>query len=381
MKRLTCGVTSAASALAFSLALPLLLAACAGGGAKPKPTELAPVTAAVNVKQVWTARLTPVGFPLAVQVSGNTITLAGTDGTVAALDAATGRDLWRTKLTSPLAAGVGSDGSSAAVVTQSNDLVMLRQGQEIWRQGLKAQAYTAPLVAGGRVFVVGADRSVSAFDGQNGARLWTQQRTGEALVLRQGGVLLAVDDTLVAGLGGRLVGLNPLNGSVRWDVALATPRAVNDVERLVDLVGPAARQAEVVCVRAFQASVGCVNAVKGSLLWSRTADGMVGLAVNEGRVFGAEADGTLQTWRLDNGDRVWASERLRFREPTAPTVVGRSIAVGDLAGFVHLLSREDGSVLNRLSTDGSAIAAPPVLAGNTLVVVTRSGAIFGFAPQ
>jgi hypothetical protein len=48
---------------------------------------------------------------------------------------------------------------------------------------------------------------------------------------------------------------------------------------------------------------------------------------------------------------------------------------------VHLLSRQDGSLLNRLSTDGSAIVAPPVLVGDTLVVVTRKGNIFGFQPQ
>jgi outer membrane protein assembly factor BamB len=61
-------------------------------------------------------------------------------------------------------------------------------------------------VAGNRVFVLAADRSVSAFDGQSGRRLWSQQRPGEPLVLRQSGVLLAVGDTLVAGQGGRLVG-------------------------------------------------------------------------------------------------------------------------------------------------------------------------------
>jgi hypothetical protein len=46
-----------------------------------------------------------------------------------------------------------------------------------------------------------------------------------------------------------------------------------------------------------------------------------------------------------------------------------------------MLSRQDGSLLNRLSTDGSAIAAAPVVAANTLVVVTRKGGVFGFVPQ
>jgi outer membrane protein assembly factor BamB len=50
-------------------------------------------------------------------------------------------------------------------------------------------------------------------------------------------------------------------------------------------------------------------------------------------------------------------------------------------GLVHMLSREDGTPLNRLTTDGTAIAAAPVLAGNTLVVVTQGGGVYGFVPE
>ena len=62
-------------------------------------------------------------------------------------------------------------------------------------------------------------------------------------------------------------------------------------------------------------------------------------------------------------------------------MLGRSVIVGDSTGLVHLLSREDGSPLNRLTTDGSGIAATPVVAGDTLVVVTRSGGVYGFVPE
>jgi outer membrane assembly lipoprotein YfgL len=279
-----------------------------------------------------------------------------------------------------LAAGVGSDGQLSAVVTQANELVALQEGRVLWRQRLSTQAYTAPLVAGARVFVLSADRAVSAYDGRTGARLWTQQRPGnDPLVLRQAGVILPVGDTLVAGLSGRLLGLNPLNGSVRWDAAIATPRGINEVERLVDLVGPAARQGNVVCARAFQAAVGCVNTEAGNTTWTRQSDGLVGLAADERQVFGTESNSTVQTWRRSDGERGWSSDRLRFRELTAPVVVGRSVAVGDYQGYVHFLSREDGSLQGRLSTDGSAVVATPLMAGNTLVVVTAAGGVFGFS--
>ena len=357
------------------------LAACSGGANQLKPTELKPFVAVVAVKQAWTAQIGEQAFPLTVSASGNTVLLAAGNGVVAALDAGTGRDLWRLNTGAALAAGVGGDARLAAVVTQGNELLALSEGREIWRQKIAAQAFTAPFVAGGRVFVLAADRSVNAFDGATGRKLWTQQRPGEPLVLRQPGVLLAVGDTLVAGLGGRLTGLNPGNGSVRWELPIATPRGVNDIERLVDLVGPVSRLKESVCARAFQASVGCVNAERGSLLWTRTADGSQGLDGDERLVFGVESDGKVMAWQRADGQRAWTSEDLRYRGLSAPRVVGRSIAIGDAAGFVHLLSRQDGTVLNRLTTDGSGIAATPVLVGDTLVVVTRKGNVFGFQPQ
>ena len=363
-------------------AMVLALAGCASGPDKPKPTELGPNAALINVRLAWTARIGPVDFPLDARVQGGTVTLAGSDGTVAALDGATGRDLWRGTAGSAIGAGPGTDGRLAAVVTRSNDLVVLEQGREIWRESLGALAYTAPLVAGARVFVATADRAITAFDGRSGRRLWNYTRPGEqSLVLRQSGVLLAVGDTLVAGIGGRMVGLNPLTGSVRWDVAVANPRGTNDVERLVDLVGGVSREGDVICARAFQAAVGCVNVARGSLVWSKPASGAQGVHGNAQSLFGTEGDGRVLAWRRSDGERVWSVDRLRFRGLTAPLAIGRSVAVGDAQGYVHFLSREDGALMGRAATDGSAIVAAPVLVGDTLVVVTRNGGVFGFRPD
>ena len=351
------------------------------GSTKPKPAELQPVNGFVSAKQAWVSRIGPVTFALDVANVGGVLPLAGSDGAVAAIDSRTGADVWRTNVGSGLSAGVGSDGKVAAVVTTSNEVVALSEGREIWRQKLSAGVYTAPLVAGGRVFVLAADRSSYAFDGQTGRKLWSQQRPTEPLVLRQAGVLVAVNDTLVMGLAGRLAGVNPANGSIRWEVAIASPRGINDVERLVDLVGGVSRLGDVVCVRAFQANVGCVNTARGNLIWTAPANGSQGVRGDERLLFGTEADGTVLAWARGTGARDWKSEALRYRGLSAPVVVGRSIAIGDSSGIIHLLSRSDGALLNRLSTDGSPITTAPILAGNTMVAVTRNGGVYGFVPE
>lgn len=358
-----------------------ILAACSSGPDRPKPAELGPSATLMGVKKAWTVQIGPVNFPLDIRLSSSGLFAASSAGTVVSLDPDSGRELWRASVGTPLSAGVGADGDDAAVVTQANQVVLLRSGEVRWRYQLPAQVQTPPLVAGGRVFVLAADRSVTALDGATGRKLWVQQRPGEPLVLQQSGVLLAVGDTLVAGFSGRLTGLNPLNGTLRWDAAVASPRGTNDVERLVDLVGRVSRVDDVVCARAFQSSVGCVDARRGTLLWSKPASGAQGIHGDGKTLFGTEFNGRVMAWKRDSGEKAWSHDGLLHRDLTAPLLIGRSVAVGDGQGWVHLLSRDDGAPLNRLATDGSAIATAPMQAGNTLVVATRNGSVVGFRPE
>lgn len=366
--------------LAIPLGAVLVLAACAGTE-KAKQLDLGPNVALVGVRAAWSSNVGSVGFPLQIRAVDNLIFVAGSEGQVAAIDARTGGDLWRVALGTKLSAGVGSDGRYSAVVSRDNELIALDGSKEIWRQKLGAVTLTAPLVAGSRVFTLSADRSVAAFDAASGRKLWQLPRTGEPLVLGRSGIILAVGDTLVTGLGGRLVGTNPLNGKMRWETQVANSRGTNEVERLVDLVSGVSREGTELCVRAFQSSAGCVDAAKGSLIWSKPASGSTGLDGDSAALFGTESDGRVIAWRRNDGERLWTTERLRFRSLSAPVLVGQSVVIGDEVGTLHFLSRKDGVPLNRVSTDGSPIMSNPVLVGSTLIAVTQRGGIFGFKPE
>lgn len=359
----------------------VVVGACSSGPARVKPAELPPPANKVSAQVIWSTQVGASTSPLAPFSYQGRVYLAGGAGTVAVVDAISGKDVWRLNLSTPLATGPGSDGQVTAVVTQSHQLVVMGEGREVWRAQLPSASYTAPLVAGRRVFVLTADRSVLAFDGQTGARLWTQSRPGEPLVLRQQGVLLAVGDTLVAGLSGRLVGLSPGNGAPRWDVQVANSRGTNEVERLVDLVGPVSRVGNSVCARAYNSSVACVDADSGRAVWNKPAQGVVGVHGDAQLVLGSEADGRLVAWRRASGEKAWELDRLKYRELSAPLSLERLMVVGDDSGQVHVLSTTDGSEQTRLSTDGSAVLAAPVLSGPALVVQTRNGGVFAWRPQ
>lgn len=382
MKKLTVQSLGRVAAMALVSAAALSLVACSSSPSKPQPAPLLPVTNLLHANQAWVAQVGVTPALMTPAVDRGQVVVASQAGTVTAFEAANGRSLWRADVGSPIAVGVGFDGDTAAVVTQDNQLVAVSGGKVTWRVRLPARVFTAPLVAGRRVFVLAGDRSIAAFDANNGAKLWSQPARGtEALVLQQSGVLMAVGNNLVAGIAGRLTGLSPDNGSTRWETVIANPRGVNEIERLVDIVAGVGRVGDQLCVRAFQSAVGCVDAARGQLVWSKSANGGVGVAADADAVYGVENNGRVQAWRRRDGESQWNTDVLLHRGLTAPLAAGRSVAVGDSAGFVHLLSRENGSVLNRLSTDGSAIVAAPALAGQTLVAVTRNGGVYAWRPE
>jgi outer membrane assembly lipoprotein YfgL len=356
-----------------------VLAGCAADKPKPKPLE--PLTPKIAGRQVWSAKLDGVRFPLSVVVFDGSFIVASSGGTLMALEAESGRQLWTASAGAPLSAGVGSDGRFHAVVTMDNKLVSFDGSKEIWREQLKSRVSTAPLVAGERVFVMGVDRAVHAYDAKDGKRLWTLQRPGEALTLLHIGVLTGVKDTLVAGQGPRLAGIDPTRGTLRWEVPVGSPRGTNEVERLADLIGPAVRLGMRLCARSFQAAVGCVDTETGRLLWARNTGGINAVGGDEELIFGADATDRIFAWKTANGETTWTSERMLFRGLSAPASVGPTVAFGDFEGYVHFLDRKDGQPLLRLSTDGSPVVGRPALSGTTLLVVTRNGGLFAFRPQ
>jgi outer membrane assembly lipoprotein YfgL len=377
-------------AVSATFAATALLAGCADDIAKPTPLE--PLVAKIAGHEVWKLSLSSFGSlsalagnagfgPQGVTASGNNFVIAALNGALVSVDADSGKENWRADAGGRLSTGIGTDGRYSAVVTRDGDLVTLDGGKIIWRQHLGSPVVTAPFVAGERVFVLGVDRSVQAFDAIDGHKLWVYARAGDALTLSQAGVLTSYQDTLLFGLGARLTALDPSKGTVRWEVPVAAPRGTNEVERLADLVGPAARVGSVYCIRAFQNGIGCVDAERVTALWSINLGGGQSIGADQDFVFAGDASDRLSARRRSNGESVWLSDKFQNRHLSGMLSIGKVLVFGDYDGYVHFLDRATGAPLLRLPTNGSQIVGSPVRAGNTLAVTTQDGSVYAFRPE
>ncbi|HET8869860.1 MAG TPA: PQQ-binding-like beta-propeller repeat protein [Aquabacterium sp.] len=346
------------------------------GSSKPKPAPLESLSPTKTISEVWSKRVDSLDAPAAFVVTDDAVIAGSTDGEVMAIDLHNGTEKWRLDVSRKLSAVVGSDGRFTAVVTVDNDLVVFDGGKERWRERLPGRVASPPFVAGERVFVQAVDRSVRAYDALDGRWLWLYQRAGgEALALAVPGVLTSFRDTLLVGQGSRLVGLDPVKGTSRFEVSMGTPRGSNEVERLADLIGPPARVDTDVCLRAFQLSVGCVNALNGSLRWTRPQAGTKSVAANGQVVVGADSSDRISAWKESSGEILWRVDRFTHRTLSGMAIWGDYVAAVDYEGYLHLLALDDGHTVGRYSLDGPLQAAPVVKDG-VLLVQTRRGTVY-----
>jgi outer membrane protein assembly factor BamB len=192
--------------------------------------------------------------------------------------------------------------------------------------------------------------------------------------------LIASDTAFVALPGGRLVALAMSNGGPRWEASVGDPRGATELERIADVSGTPVLIGRDVCAAAYQGRVVCIDAANGTAHWNRPLSSIVGVAADERFVFGIDDRSVVNAYTRDSGNSVWRNNKLEHRGLAAPVSIGRAVAVGDMEGYVHFLSREDGAYLARVATDGSAVTGLS-LSGDNLLVQTQGGNVAVLALQ
>lgn len=345
-------------------------------------TEFKPV---LNVQQVWKSSVGKAGRYLFSPVAvGDAVFAAGANGSVAKIDAQTGKEVWSTKLKGDLSAGVGSDGNFTAVGGLKGQVYVLdANGKLSWQATAPGEIISPPLVGNGLVIVRTIDGQIVAFNAQTGEQKWTYRNRAVPLNLRvSAGMTFAGDQAVLAGFpGGAFAAINLQTGDAFWETPVSYPKGVTEVERINDVSGPPTLVGATTCAVTFQGQLGCFDANSGRSMWSKPFSSVSGIAQNEETVAGADDWSVVHAFSVSTGTQTWSTDKLKNRDLSVPMLLGHAVVLGDYKGYVHFLSIDDGSFVARVKTDGSPIMAAPVLAGNTLVVQTTDGGLYGLRPQ
>lgn len=344
-----------------------------------QPAPLQAIQEEVAVSTVWNVRVgNRAGTGFAPAVTQDAVYAAAEDGSVVKVDLASGQVAWRASLSARLQAGVGSDDHTTAVVTSNGEVIALdANGQEKWRARASSEVLIPPAVGEGLVVVRSGDYRVQAFDAESGERRWSAQRPGPSLALRAVNQMVIAGGFVFTGLpGGKMVAIDIRNGAVQWEGTVAIPRGASELERVADVVGRPAISQNLLCAVAFQGRIACFDiGGTGETAWARDFSGASGMTTDISSAFAADVNGVMYGYLLSGGTNIWMQDALRHRRLSAPASTGSYVAVGDYAGYVHVLAREDGRLVGRSSTDGSAILAQLEATPHGVVVQSSGGAL------
>lgn len=349
-----------------------------------QPAPLVELKASMAVRTAWKLDLGKTGsYQMNPALADNTVIAAGGDGALARIEAASGRQVWRIKTGTDLTTGPGTDGNLIAVGGAKGKLLAFdMDGKPLWQAQLSSEILSAPAIGDGVVVARSVDNRIVGFDAKTGEKKWTVQRPSPPLTLRLAPGMVVRGKEVIVGLpSGKLLTLILATGAPHLDLEVGVSRGATELERVTDIGGTPVVIDNDVCTATYQGRVGCFDLTSGSPRWTRDISADVGVAADERFVFVPDDKGSVFAYNRDAGTSAWKNDKLAFRRLSTPVSYGRAVAVGDYQGYVHFLSREDGALLARAATDGSAITAAPLVAGSNLIFQTQNGTVTAIAVE
>ncbi|MBD8492611.1 outer membrane protein assembly factor BamB [Pseudomonas syringae] len=363
------------------LALAVMAVGCSSNSKKElPPAELTDFKEEVNLQKVWSHSVGDgqgeTWNMLVPAIDGDRIYAADVTGEVVALDRLTGDKLWEKDLDLPVSGAVGVGYGVLTIGTIRGEVVALDSstGEEKWRAKVSSEVLAPPANNGDVVVVQTQDDRVIGLDAYTGAQRWIYESTPAVLTLRGTSAPIVTNRLAIAGLStGKVVALDISNGVPVWEQRIAIPQGRSELERVVDIDGGLLLSGGTLYVASYQGRVAGLDLDSGRVLWQRDASSYAGVAQGFGSVYVSLANGTVEGVDERSSSALWGNESLARRQLSAPEVFSSYVAVGDLEGYLHLLSQVDGRFVARERIDSDGLRARPLVVGDMIYVYGNSG--------
>lgn len=368
----------------FLMTAMLMLSACSSlvdiisPAEVKKPAELQKFEPQVKVQTLWRRSVNAGADYLNLKpvLQAGRLYVAGGDGQVSALDATTGKTLWRIDLDIPLSAGPGVGEGLVLLGTSDAEVIALAQenGEIRWRSQVSSEVLATPVAALGRVIVRTLDGKVAGLGVSDGQEQWRYLRDIPVLSLRGISSPVLSGNNVLCGMdGGKLIALDVRSGQPVWESTIAIPLGRSELDRLVDIDADPVVDNGSIYVNAYQGGMAALGEFSGTVLWRRELSSYSRPGVAQNGLYVADDDGAVWAFDSQTGDLLWQHDLFKRRELSDMAVLGDFVAVGDYAGYVHFLSRQDGSQAARVRVGSSAIRKGMLSANDVLYVQSDGG--------
>jgi len=328
------------------------------GPSRPRPSTHQSPPGASSIPAGTAIWSVPANLGAAVTAAGQTVYAPGNDDYVYAIDAATGKGLWRYKTGGRIGAPVTVAGGVIYFGSWDHYIYAVRaaDGSLLWRYATGYYVESAPAVSDGVVYVGGGDNRVYALNGADGRLIWrfaTQGPVYTDISVADGIVYAGSYDHSIYAIGastGRMLWSYSTGGEIGPGLAVQGSRLV---------------------AGSHDDSVYGLDSDTGALLWRFLTGGLVGSApvIAGGSVYVGSDDDNVYAIALESGAKIWAFRTGGNVWAKAATAAG-TVYTGSLDGHVYALTSATGKLIWSFLADG------PVAAGLTLA----DGLVFAVGP-
>jgi outer membrane protein assembly factor BamB len=254
-----------------------------------------------------------------------------------------------------------------------------KTGKELWRQQVAAPMRGAPTVAGDRVFAITVENQLDVLSAEDGHRLWTHSGIPETAGLL-GAASPAVDGDIVVVpySSGELFALRTENGRPLWTDNLATARPLGALSTLADIRGRPVIDRGRVFALSHSGRMVAIDLRTGDRVWEQEIGGTHGAWVAGDYIYVLGNDVDLLCLQRADGRVRWAHDLPRYEDAkkkkdpmrwAGPVLAGDKLIVVGSNGDALALSPYTGATLGQFTLpDG--VFVDPVVAGGTLYVLT-----------
>ncbi|MCD9147617.1 PQQ-like beta-propeller repeat protein [Pseudophaeobacter flagellatus] len=262
-------------------------------------------------------------------------------------------------------------------------------GKQIWRQELDATGSGEPRVSDGLVYLVAGDDTGWAVHAKDGRIAWqVEGAPSPSNVLGAPAPVLTKDLVIFAFGSGDLVATFRRGGLRRWSASVAGQRTGSTLARISDVTGSPVLVGQRAYVGNHSGRTVAFDTASGDRIWT-AQQGAIGPVWPVGNsLFQISDRNQLLRLNADSGETLWAvdlpgylkdkpGKRSEIVAHYGPLLAGGQIVVASNDGLLRFFDPRDGSQIRSVEVPGGATAAP-VVAGNTLYVVTSKGNLLAY---
>lgn len=359
----------------------LLLSACSSSSL-PKPTPLTAITNTTQVKSLWSTD-TGVGaddmhLSLQPAIDGNLIYTTDIKGRISAIDSTTGRTAWATRYKDmAFTSNVATDQSAIYLGTNQGSIAKFSKadGQLIWTAKVPSTVIAAPTASGNNIYVKTINEELSVFSSDSAKLKWTDQQSLPSLVLRDSSSPVVNNNHVLIGYAnGKLINYNSTSGQALWNKQLTVSQGKTDVERMVDIDTTPVIKNGIIYAANYQGSLVALDGGNETQLWQSKVSTYNNIALDDNNIYLTDNDGNVRAYSQTTGRELWKQDQLKYRELSAPVVIGDNVITADKEGYIHFLSSSDGHFIARVKSSSDGISADPMVTNqNVLVIFSNDG--------